>query len=179
MQWVEQNNGEYTIDLDSMVCRGKLVASLKLKHGQRRLSPRYTGYNRVQRQNSIHDYHGQNDIYIAGDSITVTVVLKDAQGNFITDGVVQLNEENVKVRNADPIQAIIGFTTAMGNIKRQYMAHFAEANLNAQLKMVGWSDANYSNNYTIKPGEVSPLGSQLRIREDFGCWGRIYLSVFY
>lgn len=47
----------------------------------------------------------------------MTVVLKDAQGNFITDGVVQLNEENVQVRNADPIQAIIGFTTAMGNIK--------------------------------------------------------------
>lgn len=47
----------------------------------------------------------------------MTVVLKDARGNFITDGVVQLNEENVQVRNADPIEGNSGFTTAMGNIK--------------------------------------------------------------
>lgn len=52
-----------------------------------------------------------------------------------------------------------------GIYQRQYMAHFAEANLNAQLKMSGWSDANYSNSYMIKPGEVSMLRSQLRIRE--------------
>lgn len=95
----------------------------------------------------------------------MTVVLKDAQGNFITDGVVQLNEENVQVRNADPIQGNNWVYNGNGQYQRQYMAHFAEANLNAQLKMAGWSDANYSNNYTIKPGEVSPLGSQLRIRE--------------
>ncbi len=114
MRWVEQNNGEYTIVWTAWVADENLVASLKLKHGQRRLSPRYTGYNRCsgKTQSTIV---ADKTIYIAGDSITVTVVLKDA--NFITDGVVQLNEENVQVRNADPIRAIIGFTTAMGNIK--------------------------------------------------------------
>lgn len=63
MRWVEQNNGEYTIVWTAWVAEENLVASLKLKHGQRRLSPRYTEYNRVQRQKSIHDCHGQNDIY--------------------------------------------------------------------------------------------------------------------
>ncbi|WP_407222741.1 hypothetical protein [Escherichia coli] len=62
----------------------------------------------------------------------------------------------------------------MGNIKDS-MAHFAGLNLNAQLKMAGWSDANYSNNYTIKQ-MMSPLGSQLRIREVFSS-GRADLPV--
>ncbi|STG51309.1 putative invasin/intimin protein [Escherichia coli] len=55
----------------------------------------------------------------------MTVVLKDAQGNFITDGVVQLNEENVQVRNADPIQGNNWVYNGNGQYQRQYMAHFA------------------------------------------------------
>lgn len=87
------------------------------------------------------------------------------EGNFITDGVAQLNEENVQVRNADSIQGNNWVYNGDGKYQRQYMAHFAEANLNAQLKMAGWSDANYSKNYTINRGEVSMFRSQLRIHE--------------
>ena len=43
--------------------------------------------------------------YIAGDSITVTVVLKDAQGNFITDGVVPVSYTHL-------VQALPASTTA-------------------------------------------------------------------
>ena len=165
MRWVEQNNGEYTIVWTAWVAEENLVASLKLKTWAEEIKSSLYGIQPGAAAKNQSTIVTDKTIYIAGDSITVTVVLKDAQGNFITDGVVQLNEENVQVRNADPIQGNNWVYNGNGQYQRQYMAHFAEANLNAQLKMAGWSDANYSNNYTIKPGEVSPLGSQLRIRE--------------
>ncbi|HAO0323610.1 TPA: hypothetical protein IGZ64_003465 [Escherichia coli] len=165
MRWVEQNNGEYTIVWTAWVAEENLVASLKLKTWATEIKSSLYGIQPGAAAKNQSTIVTDKTIYIAGDSITVTVVLKDAQGNFITDGVVQLNEENVQVRNADPIQGNNWVYNGNGQYQRQYMAHFAEANLNAQLKMAGWSDANYSNNYTIKPGEVSPLGSQLRIRE--------------
>uniref|UniRef100_UPI003FA1DAB8 inverse autotransporter adhesin IatC n=1 Tax=Escherichia coli TaxID=562 RepID=UPI003FA1DAB8 len=165
MQWVEQNNGEYTIVWTAWVAEENLVASLKLKTWATEIKSSLYGIQpgaAAQTQSTIVT---DKTKYIAGDSITVTVVLKDAQGNFITDGVAQLNEENVQVRNADSIQGNNWVYNGNGQYQRQYMAHFAEANLNAQLKIAGWSDANYSKNYTINRGEVSMLRSQLRIRE--------------
>ncbi len=165
MQWVEQNNGEYTIVWTAWVAEENLVASLKLKTWAMEIKSSLYGIQpgaAAQTQSTIVT---DKTKYIAGDSITVTVVLKDAQGNFITDGVAQLNEENVQVRNADSIQGNNWVYNGDGKYQRQYMAHFAEANLNAQLKMAGWSDANYSKNYTINRGEVSMFRSQLRIRE--------------
>ncbi|EET7732753.1 inverse autotransporter adhesin IatC [Escherichia coli] len=165
MQWVEQNNGEYTIVWTAWVAEENLVASLKLKTWATEIKSSLYGIQpgaAAQTQSTIVT---DKTKYIAGDSITVTVVLKDAQGNFITDGVAQLNEENVQVRNADSIQGNNWVYNGDGKYQRQYMAHFAEANLNAHLKMAGWSDANYSKNYTINRGEVSMLRSQLRIRE--------------
>ncbi|WP_407235887.1 inverse autotransporter adhesin IatC [Escherichia coli] len=165
MRWVEQNNGEYTIVWTAWVAEENLVASLKLKTWATEIKSSLYGIQPGAAAKTQSTIVADKTIYIAGDSITVTVVLKDAQGNFITDGVVQLNEENVQVRNADPIQGNNWVYNGNGQYQRQYMAHFAEANLNAQLKMSGWSDANYSNSYMIKPGEVSMQRSQLRIRE--------------
>ncbi|EFA4588504.1 Ig-like domain-containing protein [Escherichia coli] len=165
MQWVEQNNGEYTIVWTAWVAEENLVASLKLKTWAEEIKSSLYGIQPGAAAKTQSTIVADKTIYIAGDSITVTVVLKDAQGNFITDGVVQLNEENVQVRNADPIQGNNWVYNGNGIYQRQYMAYFAEANLNAQLKMSGWSDANYSNSYMIKPGEVSMQSSQLRIRE--------------
>ncbi|WP_282656597.1 inverse autotransporter adhesin IatC [Escherichia coli] len=165
MQWVEQNNGEYTIVWTAWVAEENLVASLKLKTWAMEIKSSLYGIQPGAAAKTQSTIVADKTIYIAGDSITVTVVLKDAQDNFITDGVVQLNEENVQVRNADPIQGNNWVYNGNGIYQRQYMAHFSEANLNAQLKMSGWSDANYSNSYMIKPGEVSMLRSQLRIRE--------------
>ncbi|EOT7628142.1 Ig-like domain-containing protein, partial [Escherichia coli] len=165
LQWVEQNNGEYTIVWTAWIAEENLVAGLKLKTWATEIKSSLYGIQpgaAAQTQSTIVT---DKTKYIAGDSITVTVVLKDAQGNFITDGVAQLNEESVQVRNADSIQGNNWVYNGDGKYQRQYMAHFAEANLNAQLKMAGWSDANYSKNYTINRGEVSMFRSQLRIHE--------------
>ncbi|EGB61382.1 Ig domain-containing protein [Escherichia coli M863] len=166
MQWVEQNNGEYTMIWTAWFAEKNLVASLKLKTWATEINSALYGIQPGAAAKTQSTIITDKTVYIAGESITVTVVLSDAQGNFITDGVAQLKEENVKVRNADPIQGNNWIYNGNGQYQRQYMAHFAEVYLNAQLKMVGWSDANYSNNYTIKPGEASPHGSQLRIRDD-------------
>ena len=165
LQWVEQNNGEYTIVWTAWVAEENLVASLKLKTWGTEIKSSLYGIQPGAAAKSQSTIVTDKTKYIAGDSITVTVVLKDAQGNFITDGVVQLNEENVQVRNADSIQGNNWIYNGNGQYQRQYMAHFAEANLNAQLKMAGWVDANYSKSYTINRGEVSMFRSQLRIHE--------------
>ncbi|EIH5004112.1 Ig-like domain-containing protein, partial [Shigella boydii] len=104
MQWVEQNNGEYTIVWTAWVAEENLVASLKLKTWAAEIKSSLYGIQPGAAAKTQSTIVADKTIYIAGDSITVTVVLKDAQGNFITDGVVQLNEENVQVRNADSIQ---------------------------------------------------------------------------
>ncbi|HFZ2869357.1 TPA: inverse autotransporter adhesin IatC [Escherichia coli] len=165
LQWVEQNNGEYTIVWTAWVAEENLVASLKLKTWGTEIKSSLYGIQPGAAAKSQSTIVTDKTKYIAGDSITVTVVLKDAQGNFITDGVVQLNEENVQVRNADSIQGNNWIYNGNGQYQRQYMAHFAEANLNAQLKIAGWVDANYSKSYTINRGEVSKFRSQLRIHE--------------
>ncbi|HAN8599569.1 TPA: Ig-like domain-containing protein [Escherichia coli] len=165
MQWVEQNNGEYTIVWTAWVAEENLVASLKLKIWATEIKSSLYGIQPGAAEKTQSTIVTDKTKYIAGDSITVTVVLKDAQGNFITDGVVQLNEENVQVRNAYPVQGNSWVYNGNGQYQRQYIASVAELNLNAQLKMAGWSDANYSNSYMIKPGEVSMQRSQLRIRE--------------
>ncbi|WP_223715908.1 inverse autotransporter adhesin IatC [Escherichia coli] len=103
MRWVEQNNGEYTIVWTAWVAEENLVASLKLKTWATEIKSSLYGIQPGAAAKTQSTIVADKTIYIAGDSITVTVVLKDAQGNFITDGVVQLNEENVQVRNADPI----------------------------------------------------------------------------
>ncbi|HBI2623182.1 TPA: acylphosphatase, partial [Escherichia coli] len=156
---------EYTIVWTAWVAEENLVASLKLKTWAMEIKSSLYGIQPGAAAKTQSTIVTDKTKYIAGDSITVTVVLKDAQGNFITDGVAQLNEENVQVRNADSIQGNNWVYNGDGKYQRQYMAHFAEANLNAQLKMAGWSDANYSKNYTINRGEVSMFRSQLRIRE--------------
>ncbi|WP_407860513.1 inverse autotransporter adhesin IatC [Escherichia coli] len=165
MQWVEQNNGEYTIVWTAWVAEENLVASLKLKIWATEIKSSLYGIQPGAAAKTQSTIVTDKTKYIAGDIITVTVVLKDAQGNFITDGVVQLNEENVQVRNAYPVQGNNWVYNGNGQYQRQYIASFAELNLNAQLKMAGWIDANYSNSYMIKPGEVSMQRSQLRIRE--------------
>ncbi|EMR9379988.1 inverse autotransporter adhesin IatC [Escherichia coli] len=165
MQWVEQNNGEYTIVWTAWVAEENLVASLKLKTWATEIKSSLYGIQPGAAEKTQSTIVTDKTKYIAGDIITVTVVLKDAQGNFITDGVVQLNEENVQVRNAYPVQGNNWVYNGNGQYQRQYIASVAELNLNAQLKMSGWSDANYSNSYMIKSGEVSMQRSQLRIRE--------------
>ncbi|EJD7378207.1 inverse autotransporter adhesin IatC, partial [Escherichia coli] len=93
MRWVEQNNGEYTIVWTAWVAEENLVASLKLKTWATEIKSSLYGIQPGAAAKTQSTIVADKTIYIAGDSITVTVVLKDAQGNFITDGVVQLNEE--------------------------------------------------------------------------------------
>ncbi|MDD8397566.1 Ig-like domain-containing protein [Escherichia coli] len=165
MHWVEQNNGEYTIVWTAWIAEENLVASLKLKTWATEIKSSLYGIQPGAAAKTQSTIVTDKTKYIAGDIITVTVVLKDVQGNFIIDGVVPLNEENVQVRNAYPVQGNNWVYNGNGQYQRQYIASFAELNLNAQLKMAGWIDANYSNSYMIKPGEVSMQRSQLRIRE--------------
>ena len=80
MQWVEQNNGEYTIVWTAWGAEENLVASLKLKTWAAEIKSSLYGIQPGAAAKTQSTIVADKTIYIAGDSITVTVVLKDAQG---------------------------------------------------------------------------------------------------
>ncbi|WP_249933407.1 inverse autotransporter adhesin IatC [Escherichia coli] len=78
MRWVEQNNGEYTIVWTAWVAEENLVASLKLKTWATEIKSSLYGIQPGAAAKNQSTIVTDKTIYIAGDSITVTVVLKDA-----------------------------------------------------------------------------------------------------
>ncbi|WP_254880468.1 inverse autotransporter adhesin IatC [Escherichia coli] len=78
MQWVEQNNGEYTIVWTAWGAEENLVASLKLKTWAAEIKSSLYGIQPGAAAKTQSTIVADKTIYIAGDSITVTVVLKDA-----------------------------------------------------------------------------------------------------
>lgn len=78
LQWVEQNNGEYTIVWTAWVAEENLVASLKLKTWGTEIKSSLYGIQPGAAAKSQSTIVTDKTKYIAGDSITVTVVLKDA-----------------------------------------------------------------------------------------------------
>ncbi|WP_249447769.1 Ig-like domain-containing protein, partial [Escherichia coli] len=100
MQWVEQNNGEYTIVWTAWVAEENLVASLKLKTWATEIKSSLYGIQPGAAAKTQSTIVADKTIYIAGDSITVTVVLKDAQGRIrIPDLYVFLIKLNNTISN--------------------------------------------------------------------------------
>ncbi len=79
MQWVEQNNGEYTIVWTAWGAEENLVASLKLKTWAAEIKSSLYGIQPGAAAKTQSTIVADKTIYIAGDSITVTVVLKEYQ----------------------------------------------------------------------------------------------------
>ncbi|MGX9563196.1 inverse autotransporter adhesin IatC, partial [Escherichia coli] len=75
MQWVEQNNGEYTIVWTAWGAEENLVASLKLKTWAAEIKSSLYGIQPGAAAKTQSTIVADKTIYIAGDSITVTVVL--------------------------------------------------------------------------------------------------------
>ncbi|WDB78904.1 inverse autotransporter beta domain-containing protein [Escherichia albertii] len=162
--WADHNNGEYTMIWTAKFAQENLAAKLKLITWDGEITSSL--YKIIS---GVAAYINSNiatdaTVYTAGDRIMVTVSLFDEFGNAIVDGGTQLDEISVRVNNTDTLAGENWSYVSNGKYQRNYRAHTAGGSIKAELKMSGWSESQYSNNYTINPGEASPFTSQLRIR---------------
>ena len=162
--WAEHNNGEYTMIWTAKFAQENLVAKLKLITWDGEITSSLykiiSGVAAYINSNIVTDA----TVYTAGDRVMVTINLFDEFGNAIVDGGAQLDDNSVKVNNTDTLAGENWSYVSNGKYQRNYRAHTAGGSIKAELKMSGWSESQYSNNYTINPGEASPFTSQLRIR---------------
>ncbi|END3795399.1 inverse autotransporter beta domain-containing protein [Escherichia albertii] len=162
--WADHNNGEYTMIWTAKFAQENLVAKLKLITWDGEITSSL--YKIIS---GVAAYINSNiatdaTVYTAGDRVMVTINLFDEFGNAIVDGGAQLDDNSVKVNNTDTLAGENWSYVSNGKYQRNYRAHTAGGSIKAELKMSGWSESQYSNNYTINPGEASPFTSQLRIR---------------
>lgn len=163
-RWADHNNGEYTMIWTAKFAQENLVAKLKLITWDGEITSSLykiiSGVAAYINSNIVTDA----TVYTAGDRVMVTINLFDEFGNAIVDGGAQLDDNSVKVNNTDTLAGENWSYVSNGKYQRNYRAHTAGGSIKAELKMSGWSESQYSNNYTINPGEASPFTSQLRIR---------------
>ncbi|MCZ8558686.1 inverse autotransporter beta domain-containing protein, partial [Escherichia albertii] len=162
--WADHNNGEYTMIWTAKFAQENLVAKLNLITWDGEITSSL--YKIIS---GVAAYINSNiatdaTVYTAGDRVMVTINLFDEFGNAIVDGGAQLDDNSVKVNNTDTLAGENWSYVSNGKYQRNYRAHTAGGSIKAELKMSGWSESQYSNNYTINPGEASPFTSQLRIR---------------
>ncbi|EHQ8140502.1 inverse autotransporter beta domain-containing protein [Escherichia albertii] len=162
--WADHNNGEYTMIWTAKFAQENLAAKLKLITWDGEITS--TRYKIIPGAAAHINSNIVTDAitYTAGDRIMVTVSLFDEFGNAIVDGGTQLDEISVRVNNTDTLAGENWSYVSNGKYQRNYRAHTAGGSIKAELKMSGWSESQYSNNYTINPSEASPFTSQLRIR---------------
>ena len=162
--WADHNNGEYTMIWTAKFAQENLVAKLKLITWDGEITSSLykiiSGVAAYINSNIVTDA----TVYTAGDRVMVTINLFDEFGNAIVDGGAQLDDNSVKVNNTDTLAGENWSYVSNGKYQRNYRAHTAGGSIKAELKMSGWSESQYSKNYTINPGEASPFTSQLRIR---------------
>ncbi|HDF2420931.1 TPA: inverse autotransporter beta domain-containing protein [Morganella morganii] len=100
------------------------------------------------------------ETYIAGSDLTVTVTLKDAEGNGISGQEALLTEKTVIVPNA-AAKADAWTDKGDGEYERVYTAEKSGTNLKASLKPDNWDSAVNSPVYTITAGSVVQTTSQV------------------
>ncbi|HGA3141970.1 TPA: invasin domain 3-containing protein, partial [Enterobacter hormaechei] len=87
--------------------------------------------------------------YIIGSDITVTVTLKDNDGNPVTGQQAALTPTSVTVPNATPKEGSGWTDNEDGTYRATYTAETASTENQASLKLNGWSDSRTSDKYAI------------------------------
>ncbi|HDF2343442.1 TPA: inverse autotransporter beta domain-containing protein, partial [Morganella morganii] len=100
------------------------------------------------------------ETYTAGDDITVTVMLKDAEGNGVTGQTGVLTTDTVTVPNA-AVKADVWTDKGNGEYERVYTAQTVSAGNKASLKLDGWGSAAESDVYAVTVGAVAQKASMI------------------
>jgi adhesin/invasin len=95
--------------------------------------------------------------YVAGDEMTVTVTLKDGQGNGTTGQKALLTSTTVGVPNTTAKADSVWTDNNDGTYSRTYIANTVGSNLKATLKLSGWTTAAESAAYAIAPDTTNAI----------------------
>ncbi|MBQ0956127.1 inverse autotransporter beta domain-containing protein [Serratia symbiotica] len=100
------------------------------------------------------------DSYVAGREMMVTVTLKDAQGNPVSGQASALTNDRVQVAHATA-KATAWKDAGNGIYTRTYTAQQVGTNLKARLQLNDWRGANSSPAYTIGAGAATQANSAI------------------
>ncbi|WP_407907356.1 inverse autotransporter beta domain-containing protein [Escherichia coli] len=164
-EWKEQapNTGVYTSSWSAQTAGENYHATLKLSGGEKESAAYAIGAGEVDKANSTITM--DNEVYTAGETIRVTVTLKDAQGNPVSDRADDMNNDKIRVEvpQADPIAGKSWGYTTDGQYHRTYTAHKAGEDLIAKLRHNEWDSGKYTSEYEIEPGKASKKYSKINV----------------
>ncbi len=100
--------------------------------------------------------------YTSGETIKVTVSLKDASGNAVVGQTDALTEDTVKVSGAATFTGTWS-DSGDGTYTAEYTAKTAGTGLKATLQLSGWSKANESGVYDITAGDAVVEASAIKV----------------
>ncbi|MBS0849528.1 inverse autotransporter beta domain-containing protein [Citrobacter sp. JGM124] len=98
--------------------------------------------------------------YVAGAEMTVTVILKDAEGNGVT-GAADSLADTTTVQHATTNPGSSWTETSEGNYERTYTATTVGSDLKASLQLNGWTTASESAAYAITQGAPVQTGGTI------------------
>ncbi|MCJ8653237.1 invasin, partial [Escherichia coli] len=105
------------------------------------------------------------DSYKAGDSMKVTVTLKDKNGNGVSGQASALTTSTVTVANTDTFSG--SWTDNKdGTYTATYTTKTAGTGLKATVKLEGWSKAAESAEYAITAGAAAEAQSAIAVDKD-------------
>jgi len=176
--WTDKGNGQYERVYTAQKVSADNKASLKLSGwGNAAESGVYavTQGAAVQATSAIAR---DKETYTAGDDITVTVTLKDGQGNGVTGQTGALTTDTVTVPNAGLKAGSIWTEKGNGEYARVYTAQKVSAGNKASLKLSGWGGAAESDVYAVTQGSVVQAGSAIaRDKETYTAGDDITVTV--
>ncbi|MEK0040589.1 inverse autotransporter beta domain-containing protein, partial [Escherichia albertii] len=146
------------------------IAAVNLTSNEAKLNTVEAEINGISQSVDVNFNHGnavaQNSAitldrteYAAGELITVTVTLRDAQGNAVPDGAALLSGSSVTVEGADGPSG--SWTGTDGTYTATWRAQTAGDDYHAALKLAGWSENKWSDTYIIRASEAVSLNSAI------------------
>jgi len=161
--WKDNGNGTYTAIYMASTAGVNLRATLKLNgwSGSAESAPyAITLATPDQAKSAIRT---DATTYLDGAEMTVTVTLRDAQGNAVTGAAASLTAEAVTVADATLKSGSSWRDNGDGTYTAIYRASRAGSGLKAVLKLSGWSGSAESPAYTITPATPAQTKSSIAV----------------
>ncbi|SUD99114.1 Filamin/ABP280 repeat [Providencia rettgeri] len=153
--WVDNGDGTYTGTYVANTVGTGLKASVKLTDWSSAVES--TGYaitvgDAVQSTSAVVV---DNTTYVAGTDITVTVTLKDAEGNAVSGQASALTDSTVTVPNATQKASSNWVNNGDGTYTGTYVANTVGTGLKASVKLTDWTSGVTSGTYAITVGDAA------------------------
>ncbi|WP_367376812.1 invasin domain 3-containing protein [Hafnia alvei] len=159
--WTDNNDGTYSRTYIANTVGSNLAASLKLSNWSTAVSSSAYAITQGSVVQAGAKIATDESSYVAGSEMTMTVTLKDGQGNGVTGQAALLTSTTVGVPNATAKADGVWLDNNDGTYSRTYIANTVGSNLAASLKLSEWSTAVSSSAYAITQGSVVQAGAKI------------------